>query len=132
MALKVDGFDVAAYQARLRLLREIISGENQMDFAKRLGIPFKRWSNYERGYPVPRETAFLICKKFPGMSVEWIWWGWTGNLSENYAKKIKVAEQHGQELAEAEKALAKAKEKLDAATAKRNKAIRPPPALSRR
>jgi transcriptional regulator with XRE-family HTH domain len=89
---KIDGFDVAAYKNRLRLLREIISGENQVEFAERLGVPFKRWSNYERGYPVPRETAFLLIKKFPGMSVEWLWFGMPGNLSDYYKKRIDAAE----------------------------------------
>ena len=120
---KVNGFDVAAYQTRLKLLREIIAGENQVDFAKRLGIPFKRWSNYERGYPVPRETAFLICDAFPGMSVEWIWWGWTGNLSKAYQDKIAAAALHQKEISAAERAVADAAEKLRAVARKRTKAI---------
>jgi hypothetical protein len=121
---KVDGFDTAAYQERLRLLREIIAGENQSDFAKRLGIPFKRWSNYERGYPVPRETAFLIVSAFPGMSVEWIWWGWDGNLSKEFKAKIATAEAHQEEIAAAQRAVDQAAEKLRLVAAKRKKAIR--------
>ena len=120
---KVEGFDIGAYTARLRLLRDIIAGENQSDFARRLGIPFKRWSNYERGYPVPRETAFLICSRFPGMSVEWIWWGWEGNLSKAYRDKLKAAAEHEAEIAAAEKAVATATAKLRQVSARRKKAI---------
>jgi transcriptional regulator with XRE-family HTH domain len=122
---KIDGFDTEAYRNRLRLLREIVSGENQVDFAKRLGIPFKRWSNYERGYPVPRETAFLLMKKFPGLSVEWLWFGMTGNLSDFYIGKIKAAESFERERKAAEKAAGKAAEKLKEVTAKRKKALYP-------
>lgn len=117
-ALKVTGFDVAAYQRRLKLLREVVSGENQQDFAERLGIPFKRWNNYERGYPVPRETAFILMSRFPGISIEWLWFGMTGNLSQSYAERIKAAEQAEREHAKALQALAKAQTKVKQ-TAKR-------------
>lgn len=122
---KIEGFDVAAYRTRLRLLREIVSGENQVEFSQRLGIPFKRWSNYERGYPVPRETAFLLMKKFPGISVEWLWFGMTGNLSHFYLEKIKTAEGFEKERIAAEKAATKATAKLKEVTSKRKRAIYP-------
>jgi transcriptional regulator with XRE-family HTH domain len=128
---KIDGFDVGAYKTRLRLLREIVSGENQSDFAQRLGIPFKRWSNYERGYPVPRETAFLLMRKFPGISVEWLWFGMTGNLSQFYQDKIRVAEGFEKERAAAEKAATKAAAKLKEVTSKRRRAIYPASSRSR-
>jgi transcriptional regulator with XRE-family HTH domain len=117
--LKIKGFDVAEYQRRLKLLREIISGENQQDFAERLGIPFKRWNNYERGYPVPRETGFLIMQKFPGISVEWIWFGWPGNLSQYYRDRIKAAEANEREHAKAVEALTKAERRVKETASKR-------------
>jgi transcriptional regulator with XRE-family HTH domain len=122
---RIEGFDTNAYKLRLRLLREIVSGENQADFAQRLGIPFKRWNNYERGYPVPRETAFLLMKRFPGLSVEWLWFGMTGNLSNFYQEKIKVAEGFEKERVAAERAASKAAAKLKEVTGKRKKAIYP-------
>lgn len=122
---KFDGFDVEGYRQRLKLLREIVSGENQTEFAERLGVPFKRWSNYERGYPVPRETAFALMHKFPGISIEWLWFGMTGNLSQYYADKIKVAEALEKEQRQAARALEKAHEKVKEATTKRKKALYP-------
>jgi transcriptional regulator with XRE-family HTH domain len=109
---KIEGFDVEAYQRRLRILRQIISGENQQDFADRLGIGMMRWNNYERGYPVPREVAFILMKKFPGISVEWIWFGMTGNLSEHYAKRIAALEEAQREETKAVKALERAQERV--------------------
>ena len=50
-------FDVDAYRRRLRILREITGGDDQTAFGRRLGIAFKRWSNFERGYPLSREVA---------------------------------------------------------------------------
>ena len=64
---EADGFDVEAYRKRLRIMREIVSGDNQTDFAKRLDIDFKRWSNYERGYgPVPRGDRLHAAQAIPG------------------------------------------------------------------
>lgn len=123
---KIDeDFDVAGYKYRLQLLREIVSGENQVQFAKRLGVPFKRWSNYERGYPVPRETAWLICQTFPGISAEWLWWGWQGNLKQPYKKRIEAAQKFEKERLAAERAAEEAQARLKAVSAKRKKAVQP-------
>lgn len=105
------GFDREAYRRRLRLLRQIYSGENQIEFAKRLDIPFKRWSNYERGYPVPRETAWILMEKCDGVSVEWLWFGITGNLSSEFKQKLRSAEAREIALSEAEAELERAKKK---------------------
>lgn len=122
---KSQGFDVAAYRRRLRIMREIISGDNQTDFAKRLGIDFKRWSNYERGYPIPREVAFILRDKFPGMSIEWIWFGSQASLSAAYLEKINMAEkldiERERDLAEMDKL----RQKLNASAEKRKKALHP-------
>ena len=118
-AINVRGFVLEDYQRRLRILRQIISGENQQDFAERLGIDMKRWNNYERGYPVPREIAFLLMDKFPGISVEWIWFGMTGNLSQHYAKLIAEIDQADREHAKAERDLVRAQERVKVAKKKK-------------
>lgn len=125
-------FKPEAYVRRLKLLREIISGENQIEFAERLGIPFKRWNNYERGYPVPRETAFALMEKFPGISVEWLWFGMTGNLSSSYLDKIKTAEKLEREERDATVALDKAQKKLKATMARRKSELHPSSPSKRR
>jgi hypothetical protein len=121
----MDSFDVEAYKKRLKIMREILSGDNQTDFAARLGIDFKRWSNYERGYPVPREVAFLLHKQFPGMSIEWIWFGTEQSLSPAYKELIHLAQkldgEREAQLAEMEKI----RQKLNASAEKRKKALHP-------
>lgn len=104
--------DVKEYVFRLKVLRRVIADDNQIEFASRIGIDMKRWNNYERGYPVPREVAFILIKKFPGLSVEWIWFGWTGNLSPSFKKKIEDAEVIERQHRDAQKALKKAKAKV--------------------
>jgi transcriptional regulator with XRE-family HTH domain len=81
-------WDREAYRGRLRQLRAVY-GESQTEFAERLGIPFKRWNQYERGYPVSRQVAFILCKELPGFSIEWLWFGHEGGLGDNLKSRIK-------------------------------------------
>jgi transcriptional regulator with XRE-family HTH domain len=121
----LEGFDIEAYRRRLKIMREIVSGDNQSEFANRLGIDFKRWSNYERGYPVPREVAFLLHKKFPGISIEWIWFGSKTSLSADYRRRIETAEKMDAEERDTLAEMAKIKKKLDESSARRKKALHP-------
>lgn len=88
---QTGSFDPEQYRRRLRLLRRIY-GENQTQFAARVGIAFKKWNHYERGYPVPRETAFILRDRL-GVSPDWIWFGVEGNLSLDLRDRIRRAER---------------------------------------
>jgi hypothetical protein len=81
-------FVVEDYKYRLRLLREVYTGDSQPEFAKLIDIPFKRWNMYERGYPIARETAFRLIEKLEGVSVEWLWFGMEGNMSQDLLRRI--------------------------------------------
>jgi transcriptional regulator with XRE-family HTH domain len=112
---KIRGFNAKAYKRRLKLFRIAVASngnEYQIDFAKKLGIDFKRWNNYERGYPVPREVAFIIRNKF-GMSIEYLWFGDEGNLSDDWKERLEKAEETLREREEAETTFARAKAKLE-------------------
>jgi transcriptional regulator with XRE-family HTH domain len=123
---KIGGFDVKGYQNRLRMLREIVTnGGTQQELADKLEIPMKRWNNYERGYPVPREVAFLLKKTFPDVSVEWLWFGMTGNLSSAFLEKIKELEKFERERELARSQLKKAKDRVKNIDAEREKVISP-------
>ena len=101
MATKKAVFVVHDYKDRLRLLREILSGDSQVEFAKMLGIPWKRWSTYERGYPIPRETAWLLWDKFD-ISIEWIWYGSTLSVTPAFQRKLEEVKQRHKEQAAAQ------------------------------
>lgn len=79
-----------AYRVRVRQLRQILlPGATQGEFEKRLGLRPRLWSNYERGYPLPRETAFILEREFGAeFSPEWLWWGRRGNLTKAFAQAL--------------------------------------------
>lgn len=117
--------DPKAYKKRLRLMREILVGGNQQAFADKLGIPMKRWNNFERGHPISREVAFIIMDKFPEVSVEWLWFGMTGNLRADFKKKVEDAEAYEQEREQAHTALKKAQQRVKAIDVLRAKKLHP-------
>ncbi|MGX1171256.1 transcriptional regulator with XRE-family HTH domain [Bradyrhizobium sp. USDA 372] len=108
---KIKGFEkeMDAYKARLKLLREVVSSGSQQDFADKIGIDMKRWNNYERGYPIPREIAFLLREKLKEPLAEWLWWGLDKHLSPQFKAKLKTAEQRIEARAKQEAELAAAK-----------------------
>ena len=111
---QVKGFEKykAGYKVRLAILKEITDADSQQAIASKLGIAMKRWNNYERGYPIPREIAFILREKLPGMSAEWLWFGDEGNLSPQFKKKITKHRSQGEARAQAIKELQLAEKKL--------------------
>lgn len=112
---KIKGFekDADAYKARLRLLREVVAAGSQQVFADKIGIDMKRWNNYERGYPIPREIAFLLREKLKEPLAEWLWWGLDKHLSPQFRASLKIAEQRAAARAKAEAELAEAKKQVE-------------------
>lgn len=54
----------------------------QRDFAENvLGIGYKRWRNYCRGYPPPGSFWQELEARVPGLDVHWVWYGDTMRLS---------------------------------------------------
>jgi len=84
-------FEASTYQARLRIIRAIVSDGNASALAKHLGIEPKRWANYERGKPMSREVAFIIWEKLD-LSPDWVWFGEEGNLTDDWKHHIKQVE----------------------------------------
>lgn len=109
------------YLHRLRLMREIL-GLNQIEFAEQLGVPHKRWTNYERGYPIPRQVAWILWDRY-GVSVEWLWYGATGNLTNGFIERLKVAEVTDRERLAAERQMDRAKARLKEVKDKQRKAL---------
>lgn len=87
-----SSFKVEEYRRRLVILRRLYD-ETQVQFAARLEIPFKRWNHYERGYPLPRETAMLLHERCPGITADWIWYGLEEHLPTGLRKRIKEIER---------------------------------------
>lgn len=100
-------WNVEEYCRRIRLLRGLF-GESQTEFAFRLGIPFKKWNHYERGYPLSRETAFILQQKVPGISTDWIWFGNEKGLSDTLQRRLEGLMREDAQRIKNEKALARA------------------------
>lgn len=88
----LEGFDKEAYRKRIRVLRKLFN-LNQVEFAKKVGIPFKRWHHYESGYPIPRDTAFILRREIPGISTDWIWFGDDHGVEPGLLQQIRAIEQ---------------------------------------
>jgi hypothetical protein len=80
-------FDQNAYCRRLQLLRAVYR-MNQTEFADFVGIDYKKWNHYERGYPIPRETAWVLLDKIDGFATDWLWFGLQKGLSEALATAL--------------------------------------------
>lgn len=76
---------------RLRKLRALLGYERQEDFAAFLGITHKRYANYENGFPVPQQMAYLMRRKIPGLSTGWIYDGVDGDLSVSMRDRLRDA-----------------------------------------
>ena len=90
--MDLENFDSEAYRNRIRVLRRLV-GMNQTQFADWLGIAYKKWNHYERGYPVSRETAFLLHRKIYWFSTDWLWHGDTKGLSAGTLEQIRAIER---------------------------------------
>jgi DNA-binding XRE family transcriptional regulator len=86
-----DKFDKAAYRERIKLMRKACGNLSQTEFTLLIGIAYKTWSHYEQGYAMPKEAAFVIHERLPGMSIEWLWFGKEGNLSPEWRVRLKLA-----------------------------------------
>jgi transcriptional regulator with XRE-family HTH domain len=59
---------------RLRRLRMAYGFETSTAFAAHLGIGFQRWNAFENDFPLSREVAFTLVKRF-GVSLDWLYLG---------------------------------------------------------
>jgi len=80
-----------AVAERCIALRVVIDGDDRGDrtrFAARLGVELARWSNAERSYPLSIGLAFRLIEVFPGLSLDWLYFGKTDGLSVKMFKLL--------------------------------------------
>lgn len=83
--------DTAQRMQTLRFLQEGGDLGAQVRFAVWLGITPKRWNNVERGFPVSRGLADKLIKKFPGLTLDWIYHGSESGLTGAILKRLAEA-----------------------------------------
>jgi hypothetical protein len=82
-AIKKDHIwdDVAV---RCRALRVAFEGDEhgaQAQFAKRIGVEITSWNNVENSFALSRTLAFRLVEVFPGLSLDWLYYGRLDGLS---------------------------------------------------
>lgn len=80
---------------RVRRIRELVSGDNQTAFAKKLGISLSRWNNIERGVPLGRDVAFRLVDSVPGLTLDYLYFGKPGGIS--YDLWVKLEQEQSDE-----------------------------------
>jgi transcriptional regulator with XRE-family HTH domain len=85
--MREDGDEAVA--RRLKMLRKAI-GENQTAFAARLGLSQSRWNNFERGLPLSKEVAFAIVRRFPDLTLDWLWLGRVDGLTLKRQRELGI------------------------------------------
>lgn len=102
MAKGSDLLDNLAIAQRLRILRYSVAGNDQgaqSRFAIQMKIEPKRWNNYERGYPLPRDMAVHLVRRVPGLTTDWLWLGIEAGLPGRLQRELAEA---GNDLTSAE------------------------------
>jgi DNA-binding XRE family transcriptional regulator len=82
---------------RAKRLRQALGLHSQQAMAAYLGVSFNRWNNVERGLPLGHELAVLLCQRLPGMTLDWLYFGETGGLSLELARRLGEAPQPSDE-----------------------------------
>jgi plasmid maintenance system antidote protein VapI len=76
---------------RARCLREAMgfSGRGgQQAFAEFLGVERSTWNNVECGAPLGKEMALRIVRKFPGVTLDWLFLGRPEGLTVEMARML--------------------------------------------
>ena len=76
---------------RARRLREAMGFNGrggQQAFANFLGIERGRWNNVECGAPLGKEMALRIVRKFPGVTLDWLFLGRPEGLTAEMARAL--------------------------------------------
>ena len=89
-----NDWDNAAVARRLRILRQHIVGTSHGSkaiFAAKIGIEYKRWTNFERGSPLPRDMAIQVIRSIPGLTLDWLYLGRADGLPGQLQRELEEA-----------------------------------------
>jgi DNA-binding XRE family transcriptional regulator len=81
---------------RLKITRLALGFEKQVDLARALGdeVTQQRWNNYESGRDrLTLNLALLICRKFPQVTLDWLFRGDKGTLRPAFSTALDDTER---------------------------------------
>ena len=91
----VSNFPGSDESKRARRLREAMGFNGlgaQQKFAELLNVERGRWNNIECGAPLSKEMALRIVRKFPGVTLDWLFLGSPEGLTGNGACALRAIE----------------------------------------
>jgi hypothetical protein len=77
--------------ARMRRLRRVMEGDDHgamTRFCDRLEIGLPRWHAVENGAQVSFALADILMRHFPGLSLDWIYYGRTEGMTVAMAERL--------------------------------------------
>jgi hypothetical protein len=75
---------------RLKHLRETLGYPTPKAFSAALGIEFNRWNNIELKGPLSISVAMKVVNRFPGVTLDYLYFGKTDGLSVAMARRLGV------------------------------------------
>jgi transcriptional regulator with XRE-family HTH domain len=75
-------------QGRVKRLRVAHGLHSQQAMAAYLGVSFNRWNNVERGLPLGHDLAVVLCQRFPGLTLDWLYFGRSEGVSLDLARRL--------------------------------------------
>ena len=88
MDCNFPGSDASKRARRLREAMGFNGRGDQQKFAELLGVDRGRWNNIECGAPLSKEMALRIVRKFPGVTLDWLFLGRTEGLTAEMARAL--------------------------------------------
>ena len=77
-----------AVARRLQLIERYSGIRTGKAFAADLGILDSRWSNMKHGMPLTYEVAEKIVRRYPGITLDWLWLGNPGGLPVQLQRRL--------------------------------------------
>ena len=88
MLSRFPGSDESKRARRLREAMGFNGRGGQHAFANSLGVERGRWSNVECGAPLSKDMALRIVRKFPGVTLDWLFLGSPEGLTAEMARAL--------------------------------------------
>ena len=88
MLSRFPGSDESKRARRLREAMGFNGRGDQQKFAELLNVERGRWNNIECGGPPSKEMALRIVRKFPGVTLDWLFLGRTEGLTAEMARAL--------------------------------------------
>lgn len=76
---------------RCRVLTRVYADGNSTTFAERVGLSANRWNNIENSGALSKDVTRKIIRKFPEVSIDWLWRGKDDGLAKPRIDELAAA-----------------------------------------